>query len=240
MNFRSCSGEPNRLERSYHGGDTSDLAWVIQRLTAHDPQQMICCVGVSLGGNVLLKYLGEQGAAAPPNLKAAVAISAPFDLAASARAFEQDAWNQMYMRRLVRSLKQKTMTKLTRYPALVDRRRLAGIETIAEFDEAVTAPVYGFASAESYWAAASCSPFLSSIRRPTLLINAKDDPLIPLRVLPTTSVVQNPFLAAEVPAGGGHAGFISGSLPIRPMFWAEEQALAFCRRHAARLENSVE
>lgn len=236
VNFRSCSGAPNRLERSYHGGDTSDLAWVIQRLTAHYPQEPICCVGLSLGGNVLLKYLGEQAEAAPANLTAAVAISAPFDLAVSARAFEQDVWNQLYMRRLVRSLKRKTVTKLGRYPTLVDRRRLAAVRTIAEFDEAVTAPIHGFASAASYWAAASCGPFLDAIRRPTLLINAKDDLLVPARVLPMPSVAQNPFLVAEVPEAGGHVGFVSGPWPSRPVFWAEEKALAFCRRHVAAHE----
>ncbi len=228
VNFRSCSGTPNRLKRSYHGGDTADLGWVIQRLAASDPQQAICCVGLSLGGNVLLKYLGEQADRAPANLKAAVAISAPFDLAASAREFERGVWNRVYMRCLVHSLKRKTMAKLRRYPGLVDRRRLAAVRTVVEFDELVTAPLHGFADAAHYWAAASCRPFLDAIRRPTLLMNAQDDPLVPARVLP--SVASNPFLVAEFPQAGGHLGFIGGAWPARPVFWAEEQALAFCRR----------
>ncbi len=236
VNFRSCSGELNRLERSYHGGDTSDLGWVIQRLAARYPQEPICCVGLSLGGNVLLKYLGEQAEAVLPTLKAAVTISAPFDLAVSARAFERDVWNRVYMRRLVRSLKRKTVAKLRQYPTLVDRQRLAAVRTIVEFDEVVTAPIHGFASAERYWQASSCGPFLHSIRRPTLLINAQDDPLVPARVLPMSSVAQNPFLIADVPDAGGHVGFVSGPSPSRPVFWAEEKALAFCGSHVAGRE----
>ena len=179
VNFRSCGKEPNRLKRSYHAGETSDLAWVIERLSAAFPEVSMVCVGLSLGGNVLLKYLGEQGEAAPRALKAAVAISAPFNLAICAHAFEQGVLNREYMRRLVRSFKRKTLAKLKRFPDLVDRRRLAAVRTIAEFDEVLTAPVHGFSSAEHYWQASSCAQYLPAIRRPTLLINAKDDPVVP-------------------------------------------------------------
>lgn len=233
VNFRSCGDEPNRLQRSYHGGDTSDLAWVIERLSAEHPEVPLGCVGVSLGGNVLLKYLGEQGEATPPALKAAVAISAPFDLAVCAHAFEQGVLNRVYMRRIVRSFKRKTLVKLERFPDLVDRRRLAAVRTVAEFDEVVTAPVNGFSSAEHYWQASSCAQYLPAIRRPTLLINAKDDPLVPASVLPLSPAARNPLLTAVFPEAGGHVGFVSGASPARPVWWAEEQALAFFHWHAS-------
>ncbi len=233
INFRSCSGEPNRLARSYHGGDTSDLGWVIQRLAIQNPHIPVGCVGFSLGGNVLLKYVGVQAGSAPANLKAAVAISTPFDLAVSAHAFEHSALNRVYMRRLLRSLKQKTLAKLQRHPTLVDPLRLAAVSTIAEFDEVVTAPIYGFANAQDYWHASSCTQFLDAIRRPTLLINAKDDPLVPERVLPIPSVAQHPFLRVDITDAGGHVGFVSGARLTQPVFWAEEQALAFFDSHLA-------
>jgi len=225
LNFRSCSGEPNRLRRSYHAGETSDLAWVIRRLAGQHPGDPICCVGLSLGGNVLLKYLGEQGEAAP--VLAAAAVSAPFDLAASARAFEESALNRVYMRRLVRSLKRKTVAKLARHPELLDRRRLAAVRTVRDFDEAVTAPLNGFSGAEAYWTESSGRRFLDAIRCPTLLINALDDPLVPAEGLPHREVRQNPALAAAFPAAGGHLGFISGGWPGQPVLWAERAVRGF-------------
>jgi len=230
INFRSCSGTPNRLRRSYHAGETSDLHWVIQRVAAQYPQAPICCVGMSLGGNVLLKYLGEQGRDALATLKAAVAISTPFDLAISARAFEWGFFNRLYMSRLLGTLKQKTVAKLTRYPDLVDQERLAAVRTIREFDELVTAPVHGFANGADYWTASSCRRFLAAIRRPTLLISAVDDPLVPFDVSLREDAARNPYLTAEFPDAGGHVGFVSGS-PHHPIFWAEQRAFDFFKSH---------
>lgn len=226
INFRSCSGELNRLRRSYHAGETSDLAWVIQQVVARHPEATVCCVAVSLGGNVLLKYLGEQAAAVPPELKAAVAISTPFDLAVSVREMEEGV-SRIYMTRLVRRLKHKTLAKLERYPDLVDRSTLCAVRTIGEFDEAVTAPVNGFPSAAAYWSASSSAAFLSRIERPTLLINAQDDPFFPGTALPLQEVSRNPFLTAEFPRAGGHAGFVSGWWPGGSTYWAEDRAIAF-------------
>ncbi len=231
VNFRSCGGTPNRLRRSYHAGDTSDLHGVVTRAATQYPQAPICCVGMSLGGNVLLKYLGEQGSEAPAALKAAVAISTPFNLAISARAFEQGFVNQLYMRRLLSTLKRKTLVKLTQYPDLVDRRRLLSVRTIRAFDELVTAPVHGFANATDYWTASSSRQFLASIHRPALLISAVDDPLVPFDGSLRQDVARNPYLTAEFPDAGGHVGFVSG-LPHHPIFWAEQQALNFFKQHA--------
>ena len=226
VNFRSCSGEPNRLRRSYHGGETSDLSWVIQKVIAQRPGSPILCVGVSLGGNVLLKYLGEQGEGLPAQVRAAAAISAPFDLAASARGLER-GFSRIYMHRLVQSLRRKTLEKLKRYPDIVDRDALKAVRTLEQFDNVVTAPVHGFRDAAEYWAASSSAGFLPKIRRPTLLINAQDDPVAPSSVLPVDAVAKNAVLRSMFPASGGHVGFIGGPWPWQPERWAERQALAF-------------
>jgi predicted alpha/beta-fold hydrolase len=229
VNFRGCSGEPNRLRRSYHGGDTADLAWVIARMQERYPPSPLVCAGVSLGGNVLLKYLGEQGEALPKAIRAAAAISAPFDLAASVQALGQ-GFSRVYQHRLVASLKRKTFNKLTRYPDLVDRAALQAVRTLAAFDDLVTAPVHGFADATAYWAASSAASFLPRIRRPTLLVNAEDDPFLPADALPRQAVAENPFLTATFTPSGGHIGFLEGRWPGAPAAWAEAYAATFLAR----------
>lgn len=226
VNFRSCSGELNRLPRSYHGGETGDLAWVVAKVVAQYPASPIGLVGISLGGNVVLKYLGEQGDALPVSVRAAAALSAPVDLAMSARTLEQGL-SRVYMDRLVARLKRKTLLKLSRYPDLVDRQALSAVRTIGEFDELVTAPVHGFASAEAYWRASSSLAYLPRIRRPTLLINAQDDPFLPAAALPRRQVSENAMLAAEFPARGGHVGFLEGRWPGHAVPWAEARAVQF-------------
>ncbi|MBI3615383.1 MAG: alpha/beta fold hydrolase [Candidatus Omnitrophica bacterium] len=226
VNFRSCSGEPNRLRRSYHGGETSDLRWIISRLIQENPRRPLLCAGISLGGNILLKYLGEEGEALPEQVRGAAAISAPFDLKASA-LYLGKGFSRVYMRRLVRSLKGKALAKLERYPGLADRRKLLSVRTLKEFDDLVTGPVHGFRDAQAYWAASSSAQFLSEIRRPVLLINARDDPFLPEQALPEKEVSDNHFITAEFPKKGGHVGFLSGRWPGRPIPWAEIQAIRF-------------
>jgi hypothetical protein len=232
VNFRSCSGTPNRLRRSYHGGDTADLSWVVAQVSVEHPNASVLCAGFSLGGNVLLKYLGEQSTQAPPPLRAAAAISAPFDLAISVRAIEQ-GFSRVYMRRLLRGLKRKTLAKLWRFPDLVDRQALHALRTVSAFDELVTAPVHGFPSAAAYWAASSSGPMLSRIARPTLLINAQDDPFVPADALPREAIAGNPHLTAEFPRAGGHMGFVSGRWPGAGTSWAIERAMRFLREQLA-------
>jgi len=226
VNLRSCSGEPNRLRRSYHGGETADVAWIIQRVMAEEPGSPILCAGVSLGGNRLLKYLGEQGEALPAAVRAAVAISTPFELAQSVGALER-GFSGFYMGRLVGRLKARTRATLARSPNLVDPRALAAVRTLAEFDELVTAPVHGFRDAADYWRASSSAQFLPRIRRPTLLINAEDDPFLPAQALPRAAVAANRWLTAEFPARGGHLGFLTGPWPGWPACWADERAMEF-------------
>ena len=230
VNFRSCSGEPNRLRRSYHGGETSDLAWIVQRVIAENPGSPILLAGASLGGNVLLKYLGEQADALPSSVRAAVAISTPFDLALSAHTLEH-GFARIYMKGIVRSLKAKARIKLQRYPGLVDKQALETVRTLSEFDDLVTAPVHGFRDANDYWSHSSSIRFLEGIRRPTLLINAKDDPFFPGKSLPVAEVSANHFLAAEFTPHGGHVGFLTGSWPGRPRSWMEDRAVLFLKEY---------
>lgn len=228
INFRSCSGESNRLRRAYHGGDSAELKWVIDRVIAEDPARAMGCVGVSLGGNVLLKYLGEHGARVPQQVRAAGAISTPFALGIAARYMER-GMSRLYMRHLVSRLKQKTRAKLARYPDLVDPLHLRAVRTLAEFDHVVTGPLHGFPDGQTYWRSASSAGRLSAIRRPTLLINAEDDPFFPGEALPREAVARNDYLTAEFPRAGGHAGFISGRWPGGAASWAVERAMRFLR-----------
>jgi len=230
VNFRSCSGEPNRLRRAYHGGDAAELAWIIQRVISQDPTRPVGCIGVSLGGNVLLKYLGEYAARVPRQVRAAVAISTPFDLKLAVRCIERGV-NRFYMHNFVRSLKRKTWAKLSRYPDLMDPIRLRSIRTLAEFDDIVTAPIHGFPDGETYWRSSSSGRVLETIRRPTLLISAADDPFFPGEALPRETILANENLSALFVPSGGHMGFIAGQWPGNPFLWAEERSIAFLQRH---------
>ena len=230
VNFRSCSGELNRLRLSYHAGETSDLGWILKRLIAEQPERAILLAGLSLGGNVLLKYLGEEGEALASSIQAAVAISAPFDLGRSAKHLERGL-SRIYMRRLVQSMRRKTLKKLKIYPDLADFRKVRRARTLAQFDDAVTASIHGFQDAQAYWAASSSKSFLTKIRRPTLLINARDDPFLPEEALPEAAAANNQSLTALFTSHGGHIGFLSGNVPGRPIPWAEIQAITFLEEH---------
>ena len=230
VNFRSCSGESNRLRRAYHGGDSAELGWVIDRVIAEQPARAVGCVGVSLGGNVVLKYFGEHGARVPHQVRAAGAISTPFDLGIAVRYMEHGL-SRLSMRNFVRSLKQKMLAKLARYPDMVDPARLGAVRTLAEFDHVVTGPLHGFPDGQAYWQSSSSASRLSAIRRPTLLINAEDDPFFPADALPTRTVGGNPALHAAFVPEGGHAGFLSGACPGRPVPWAENRTMAFLQEH---------
>jgi len=157
-----------------------------------------------------------------------VAISAPFDLALSARTLEH-GFARIYMKGIVRGLKANARAKLQRYPDFVDKRALEAARTLTQFDDIVTGPVHGFRDAEDYWNHSSSIRFLAGIRRPTLLINAKDDPFFPGKSLPVTETSTNPFLTAEFTAHGGHVGFLTGSWPGRPRSWIEDRTVRFLK-----------
>ncbi len=215
MHFRGCSGEPNRLARAYHSGDTDDIAAVIEILRAREPQRPLIVLGFSLGGNVLLKWLGESGARNP--LTAAAAISVPLDLAMSAKRL-QSGFSRFYQWHLLKSLLAKLRAKkLSNLPKL---------RTIEEFDDKFTAPVHGFASAADYYLKSSSKQFLKNIRVPTLLIQAKDDPFLLPEMLPSVSEISD-SVRLEVTERGGHVGFIEGMVPWRPRYWLERRIPEF-------------
>ena len=228
LNFRSCSGELNQLPRFYHSGDTGDLQTVVDLLIARQPDVRLGVVGVSIGGNVLLKWLGERGADVPAALAAAVAISVPFDLTACAAVLDRGLRRALYTANFMRTLRRKVVDKARRFPGFVDLDAVRRARTFAAYDRAVTAPLHGFADERDYWARSSSGPYLARIRRPTLLISALDDPFIPAESLPDPRALP-PDVTAEFVARGGHVGFVEG-WPWRTASWAERRAVEFVER----------
>jgi predicted alpha/beta-fold hydrolase len=223
--FRSCSGELNRLARFYHSGDTADLDFVVRVLLEREPDLRLGAVGISIGGNVLCKWLGEHGDETPKALRAAVAISVPFDLVACARAMDRGFQKAVYTASFMRSFHAKTRAKARVFPDFVDLEAALRARTFAAYDRVVTAPLHGFADEVDYWRRASSLPYLARIRRPTLLINALDDPFIPRESLPDPGTLPECVQAQFVPRGG-HVGFVEG-LPWRSRSWAERRAVEF-------------
>lgn len=226
--FRSCGDEPNRALRLYHSGETEDLDFVVRRLVADDPARLLLIAGVSLGGNVLLKWLGEQGEHAPTQLRSAAAVSVPFDLARGSRHLDR-GFSRFYQSHFLRSLRKKALEKSTRYPDAIRPDVVLRARTLYEFDDLVTAPVHGFRDADDYYARSSSLRYLARIRTPTLLLSARDDPFLPREVLDEVRAVArtNAWLHLEFVERGGHVGFISGSLPWRPFYYAEWRATEF-------------
>ena len=221
MHFRGCGGEPNRLARCYHSGETRDLAWVVEAIGRRFPERPLFATGVSLGGNVLLKWLGELGPEAP--LAGAAAVSVPFDLGRSADRIEQ-GFSKIYRRYLVRELHRKIRAKFDTWnESPIDLSKLSRWRTFREFDENVTSPLHGFDGAEDYYRKASSGPFVARIRVPTLIVQAENDPFVPGSVVPPLS----PSVRLEASAYGGHAGFVAGAVPGRPRYWLEERIPAF-------------
>jgi predicted alpha/beta-fold hydrolase len=226
LNFRSCSGELNRLPRFYHSGETSDLDEIVRRLIDRQPDRALGIAGVSLGGNVLLKWLGEQRGDVPRQVVGAVGISVPFDLAACARVLDRGLRRRVYTANFLRTMRSKVCLKAQVYPGFVDVVACRRARTFAAYDRAVTAPLNGFADEMDYWRRTSSGPYLPMIRWPTLLISALDDPLVPPESLPDPAALP-PVVRAEFVASGGHAGFLDGPWPWRLDSWAERRAVAF-------------
>ncbi|OGL26009.1 MAG: hypothetical protein A3G97_10715 [Candidatus Rokubacteria bacterium RIFCSPLOWO2_12_FULL_69_21] len=228
FHFRSCSGELNRGPRLYHAGETSDLDWVIGKLIEREPTTPLGLVGVSLGGNVALKWLGERGEGAPAQVRAAATISTPFDLTACALSLDRGLNRPLYTARFLRSMRAKVRAKRRLYDGLVNVPAALRARTFAVYDRLATAPINGFADERDYWARASSGPYLARIRRPCLLINAANDPFVPAVTLPTAVVAGSPWLEAAFLPEGGHVGFLEA--PWGRRSWAERHALAFLRR----------
>ena len=231
-NFRGCGTGPNRLLRAYHSGDTGDLAAVIAHAAADYAR--IALVGFSLGGNVTLKYLGE----APPHpaIVAAAAISVPLDLASSARKLDELRSNRIYVRRFLASLVKKMEAKALGFPGELNTDNIRTIRSFQEFDDRFTAPLHGFRDADDYWTRASSRQFLPHITVPTLILNARNDPFLTTDSLPFAEAEANPAVFLEVPASGGHVGFLDFAHGMQP--WSERRVGEFISAEGARRERS--
>jgi len=225
MNFRSCSGEMNRLPRLYHSGDTGDLSFVLGRLRDRYPGRALGAVGVSLGGNVLLKFLGEVCERGKEVVGAAAAISVPFDLGEGAR-FMEHGFSRVYRWSLVGRLQRKVRAKSSLLCGLIDVERTLAARTFVEFDDASTAPLHGFRDAEEYYRLSSSAQYIEKIRVPTMLIHSADDPFLPARAIPREAASNNSAVECRFTESGGHVGFVEGP-PWSPTFWAEQTAAAY-------------
>ena len=232
--FRSCGGELNRSRRSYHSGETTDLAFVLDHLHSAFPSVPIVLAGVSLGGNVLLKYLGEQGRNISPRIKAGAAVSVPYDLAQSSRFIDQ-GFARVYQWNFLRSLRAKAIAKLQQFPDLFDSERFTSVRTMFDFDDLFTAPVHGFDGAADYYARSSSLGWLEGISIRTLLLSAVDDPFLPPEVLDQVreTARSNPNLEIEFPSHGGHVGFVEGSSPLSPVYYLEHRVGEFLAQELA-------
>jgi hypothetical protein len=222
VHFRGCGGELNRLPRAYHSGDSAEIDWVLRRLRRDYPR--LFAVGVSLGGNALLKWLGESGAAAGGVVERAAAVSAPVDLMAAGNALDR-GFNLLYVRHFLSSMKRKSLAKLARFPGLFDAARVRAAGTLREFDDLVTAPLHGFRNTDDYWTRASSKPKLRGIAVPVLMLNARNDPFLPGAALPAPHEVA-PCVLLEQPESGGHAGFVSGGFPGN-LGWLPQRVFEF-------------
>jgi hypothetical protein len=238
--FRTCGTEPNRLPRSYHSGETSDPRFVIERLLAEHPNAPLGLIGVSLGGNVLCKLLGEWSGARPARLVGGVAVSVPFDLARASRHIGR-GFGAVYEKFFLRSLIPKALDKVARHKELSALTAVRRARTLWEFDDQFTAPLHGFRDAADYYARASSLPYLAAIRTPTLLLSAEDDPFLPVDVLDHVRAVaqQNASLTIEFPERGGHVGFTAGAFPWSPWYYGEWRAAEFLAREFANFARAL-
>ncbi len=230
VHFRGCSGSLNLAPRAYHSGDSAEIDWVMRRLHAQHPTRAMVACGVSLGGNALLKWLGEQGEAAGW-VTAAAAICPPQDLQAGAESLSR-GFNLVYTAHFLRTLRRKSLMMLALHPGLIDEARVRAARTFFDFDDAVTAPLHGFSSCFDYWTRSSCRQFLPGIRVPALVINALNDPFVPVRALAQSSEVSR-FVELDYPAEGGHVGFPAHRLPGR-FEWIPQRVSQFLTQHLPR------
>ena len=226
LNLRGCSGECNRALQFYHSGKTEDPAFVLEMLRERHPGRAVGVLGFSLGGNVLLKLLGERADGGLGLVDAAVAMSVPYDLAAGCTLLERSTMGRAYANYFLHSLKAKVELKRDRLASVLDLSAVALARTIWEFDERATAPLHGFASAAAYYEECSSARYLHAIETPTLLLHAVDDPFLPPESIPQREAERNPALHLELQRRGGHVGFLEGT-PWRPAFWADEEAARF-------------
>ena len=232
MHFRGCSDEMNRLDRSYHSGDTSDIQYCIETLHERYPANKIVTLGYSLGGNALLKYLGEQKNNTP--VKSAIAVSVPFQLNRGADRLEQ-GFSKIYQWYLVGNLRKKIQKKFNKRPSPIDISGINQFKTFWLFDHHITAPLHGFSSGKEYYRLSSSRQFLKMIEIPTLLIHAKDDPFLPADAIPAAQDLSD-HVTLELSDYGGHVGFISGTNPLNPDFWLEQRIPEFIHEQLTKTD----
>jgi predicted alpha/beta-fold hydrolase len=226
--FRGCSGEINRAPRAYHSGDFEEIGWILQRLRQRSPAPL-WAMGISLGGNALLRWAEEAGSQASGIAAAVAAICSPIDLAAGGQAIGRGFNRLVYTRMFLQTMKPKALIKLRQHPGLFDAERLMASRTLYEFDNVFTAPLHGFRNTDDYWARASAKPHLQQIRIPALVLNARNDPFVPAYCLPTAAEA-GPGVTLWQPAHGGHVGFAHGRWPGEVM-GLPRQVLAWMREH---------
>jgi len=226
MHFRGCSGEPNRLPRAYHSGDTGDIDFLVRTLQRREPGTPLAAVGYSLGGNALLKWLGEQGAQAP--VTCAAAVSVPFLLHESSAHLNR-GFARIYQRHLMRSLKDNVRCKAARLAPPVPLDTLDRMRSFYDFDNRITGPLHGFRDAMHYYTSSSSRPYLNRIRIPTLIVHAADDPFMPASVIPQAGEL-SPAITLALHSHGGHVGFVTGGRPWRPRYWLDEAVPAWLRK----------
>lgn len=227
--FRGCSGELNRAPRAYHSGDHAEIGWMLARLRERSAGPLVA-VGISLGGNALLRWAEEMGDAAASVAHAVAAVSSPIDLAAAGRAIDRGFNWLVYSRMFLATMKPKALAKLAQHPGLFDAERVRRARTLFEFDDAFTAPLHGFAGTEDYWARASAKPHLARIRIPALVLNGDNDPFVPGASLPGVHEVGDRVTLWQ-PRHGGHVGFPLGGFPGRVVAMPEAVS-AWLAQHA--------
>ena len=228
VHFRGCSGSPNRLPRAYHSGDSDEIDWLLAWFRRTSGDSRLFAIGVSLGGNALLKWLGEREAEARHRLAAAAAVCPPLDLTLSGLNLGRGL-NRIYTRHFLQTLIPKALDKTRRFPGHFDRERIRRARSLQDFDDAYTAPAHGFADVFDYWRRASSKPWLGGIRVPTLLLNAANDPFVPSAALPAVGELGQ-GLHFECPSRGGHVGFLSGNWP-GSLDWLPMRLLAHFDAH---------
>jgi len=226
VNLRGCSGVPNRLPRFYHSGETGDLAFVLERLRVDHPGAPMGVLGFSLGGNAVLKMLGEREDGGSALVDAAVVMSVPFDLAAGADRLERTPVGHFYAAYFLRSLRKKIRAKGSLLEPLIDVDRALRARTIRAFDDAATAPLHGFRDAADYYAAASSTAFIAGVRVPTLVLHSLDDPFLDPGAVPRDALEANPAVLPVLLPRGGHVGFLEGA-PWGVRLWGDEEGARF-------------
>lgn len=223
LHFRDCGDYRNRLPRRYHAGETNDIRFFLEKLVTDGQTGPISAAGYSLGGNVLLKYLGENGASTP--LHAAAAVSVPLNLGVCSDAINT-GFSKIYQKLLLKRMKQSVERKFDQYTAAFDWQRTMAAKTFAQFDDAVTAPLHGFSGKDDYYGSCSAMSFLARIERPTLIVNSLDDPFMTADIIPPEALLSDSVIM-EVSEAGGHVGFIEGGNPFRPKYYLPKRIIGF-------------